>query len=73
VGVVRGQEEDMNAFLTEFAKTIGMNIQDAEEQWAGFSRQLSDNERNRIEARGARAGKSEGLRFLELYPKSEEE
>jgi hypothetical protein len=43
-------------------------LEDSAEQWAGFSRQLSDHERTRIELGGYEAGRAEGEKFREIHP-----
>lgn len=60
-----------NVFLTSFAAAAELKDSEADEQWAGFSRQLSDKERDEIERGGSRAGAREGAAFLALYPVSE--
>lgn len=61
----------MNAFLDAFATEAGLRDSEADEQWAGFSRQLSDNERARIERGGTRSGQRQGREFLQLYPQAD--
>ncbi len=60
----------MRAFLEGFAAETNLSDSEADEQWAAFSRQLSDLERRRIERRGRKAGEIEGRRFARLYPGS---
>lgn len=55
-------------FLDSFAVAAELRRAEADEQWAGFSRQLSDAERARIEAGGFSAGAEQGEAFLALYP-----
>ncbi len=57
----------MTAFLRGFRDAAHLSVQDASEQWAGFSRQLSDAEIRRIEWRGYDAGVREGKRWAALY------
>lgn len=59
------------AFLAAFAAAAELKDSEADEQWAGFSRHLSDKERDEIERGGSRAGAREGAAFLALYPVSE--
>ena len=54
-------------FLDGFAISAEIGRDEADEQWAGFSRQLSDGERNRIEGSGFEAGLEEGDKFLAAY------
>ena len=63
----------MNAFLTAFAATTGLTDSEADEQWAAYSRQLSDVERARIEAGGTRSGVFLGGKFLADYPPEDEQ
>lgn len=55
-------------FLKAFGETIGANEIVADEQWAAYSRQLSDKQREAVERGGAKAGKREGKDFLKLCP-----
>ena len=59
----------MNEFIEAFAETIGQSQSQAKEQWDGFSRQLSDRERQIVENGGRQSGIYEGKCYLELYPK----
>jgi len=61
----------MKTFIEAFADTINLPPAKAVEQWAGFSRQLSDQERERIERGGESEGKRMGEDFNRLYPKEE--
>jgi hypothetical protein len=56
------------AFLKAFADVTKLKASEADEQWAGFSRQLSDSERTEIENGGSRSGHLMGEEFLKLYP-----
>jgi hypothetical protein len=56
-------------FLSSFARTIGASEIEADEQWTGYSRQMSDRERSICENEGAKTGIYMGKCFLELYPK----
>lgn len=60
--------ENYKAFIHGFQSVTGLTFTDAEEQWAGFSRQLDDGERNKLEQGGVKAGRSQGLEFVKLYP-----
>jgi len=55
-------------FLNGFAQATGMTIPEAETEWAAFSYQLSVEEREKLESGGSEAGRSEGARFLKIYP-----
>jgi len=57
-----------SSFLSGFGSVIGLGLRGAEEQWCGFSRQLSDDERRRAESGGFESGQREGRTFLALYP-----
>jgi hypothetical protein len=63
--------ERVNAeqFINGFASVLSYDIATAEEQWAWFSRQLSDNERDEIEQGGFDAGVTEGEKFNEMFNK----
>lgn len=57
----------MTAFLRGFRDAAHLSMQDASEQWAAFSRQVSDAERRRIEQRGYGRGIREGRRWAAMY------
>lgn len=63
----------MNAFLTSFAATTGLSDNEANEQWAGYSRMLSDSEIARIERGGTKSGERMGNAFLRDYPDTDNE
>lgn len=54
-------------FLRGFADAAGLGYDAAADQWAGFSRQLPDGQRQRLEARGYPAGYRQGVAFAKLY------
>jgi hypothetical protein len=54
-------------FLDGFAATANLKRSEADEQWAGFSYQLSDRERDRIERGGFDSGESEGKKFAAMF------
>ena len=54
-------------FIRAFAIEIGASNDDAEEQWAGFSRGLSDKQRDEIESQGWYSGIDQGKEFAKLY------
>lgn len=55
-------------FIQAFAEMTNLGVNEAREQWAGFSRQLSDKEIEAIELGGEEAGYREGARFNECFP-----
>lgn len=61
-----------NSFLRGFATATGMSQQESSEQWAGFSRMLSDSQIRKIERGGYASGVREGKRFRKLYSEEEE-
>jgi len=46
---------------------IGASNDEAEEQWAGFSRDLSDKQRDEIEKQGWYSGVDQGKEFSKLF------
>ena len=58
----------MKPFLISFEKTTGLNHIEAAEQWANYSRQLSDKDRLRIEQGGRAAGERMGQEFRRHHP-----
>ena len=58
---------NLNDFIEGFAAASELDLAEAGEQWAGFSRQLSDREREEIEAGGYAAGLEQGTAFRALY------
>ena len=59
----------MNDFISAFAKAAKLDdVNDAVEQWAWFSRQLCDSERQEVEDGGAESGEREGALYLQYYP-----
>jgi len=65
-------QEKYSDFLDGFAMETELDRQEAENQWAGFSNQLSDSERREVEAGGWEAGITEGEKFTEMFPSEEE-
>jgi hypothetical protein len=63
----------MNAFLNQFAATTGLSDNDAREQWAGYSRMLSDRQIKNIERGGAKSGERMGRQFLADYPNNDKD
>jgi hypothetical protein len=61
-------DETFGEFMNGFAKATGMAAAEADEQWAGFSRQLSGSEQMQIESKGYQAGLDMGKEFRKLYP-----
>jgi len=55
-----------------FQKAAGLSRAEAAEQWAWYSRQLSDREIRRIERGGFEAGLRMGEDFRNSYPEEEE-
>ncbi len=51
--------------------TTGLDAQAASEQWAAFSRQLSDAAIARIEAGGYASGLREGKQFVATFGRAE--
>lgn len=62
----------LDLFLRGFADGASLGYDTADEQWAAYSRQLSDNERARIEAQGYIAGHAEGKAFAVTFRGEEE-
>ena len=60
-------------FLHGFAEATGMTRAEAETEWAGFSYQLSTEERENLENGGSEAGRAEGARFRKIYPENKAE
>ena len=58
-------------FLNGFAEATGITCLEAKTEWAAFSYQLSAEEREKLENGGSEVGRSEGARFLKIYPVSE--
>ncbi len=54
-------------FIRAFAMEIGASNDEAEEQWAGFSRDLSDKQRDEIEKQGWYSGVDQGKEFSKLF------
>jgi len=63
----RSGEFHINDFLRGFAASSGVKKIEAAENWAEFSRQLSDAERTRIESGGYDSGWREAEQFGKLY------
>ena len=66
-------QEAFEEFLSGFAIEAGIDESEAHDQWAGFSTQLDDDEREEIEAGGFDAGLAEGKKFAELYPSEDDD
>jgi hypothetical protein len=64
-----GRQQRLQEFLNGFAKAADINLSEADAQWAGYSRQLSDHEREQIENQGQDSGFEMGTQFRKLYPK----
>ena len=62
--------ENIQEFMSGFANETGLGYAEADLQWAGFSRQLSDSDRQGIEAMGYESGKREGANFNAMYPEN---
>lgn len=60
------------SFLRGFAAATGMSLQESSEQWAAFSRMLSNAQIRRIERGGYASGIREGKNFRKLYPDEEQ-
>ena len=54
-------------FLAAFAIAANLTYQQADEQWSGASRNISDYSRDQIEAGGAEAGDREGLVWRSMF------
>lgn len=54
-------------FLDGFAVGAELPRSEADEQWAGFSRQLSDSDRMAIESGEYKSGVQQGEAFYELF------
>jgi hypothetical protein len=57
----------MSDFLDGFAAETNLGRAEAEEQWAAFSRQLTDRERKQIEDGGYEVGVIEGQSFNGMF------
>jgi len=57
----------MTAFLRGFRDAAHLSMQEADDEWAAFSRQVSDAERRRIERLGYTSGLREGRRWAAMY------
>jgi hypothetical protein len=55
-------------FFRAFAMAAWIDWADARGQWAAFTRELSDAEREAIELGGSDAGDEQGERFKECFP-----
>ena len=71
--MARWTEQTRDDFLAGFATATGFPRNEAVEQWAGFSRQLSHADLRTAEAGGYEAGQEQGQAFIELYPTTGEE
>lgn len=63
----------MKDFLRGFADGGSLGYSQADEQWAAWTRQLSDAERARVEAGGYPKGHEEGVKFAVFHRGEEEE
>lgn len=52
-----------NAFMRAFINETGLDAVSAYDEWAAFSRNLSDAEIRRIESGGTRAGERKGREY----------
>ena len=57
--------DTFETFNEGFADATGCTLSEARDAWAWYSRQLGDNERAAIEARGYDAGWAEGNRYCD--------
>jgi hypothetical protein len=64
-GCCRALELAESEFLRGFAETCGAI--DPEAQWAGWSRHMSDAEREKVESEGYKRGRLEGQEFAEWF------
>lgn len=62
------KEKSREDFLRGFVAATALHAIEADEQWSGFSRQLTDREVERAEAGGYQSGYSEGLKFNAAFP-----
>ena len=61
--------ENLQAFIEGFAHKTKLTKSDGFDQWSGFSRELSDAERQEVEQAGFQSGVDEGQKFNEMrYP-----
>ena len=60
-------------FLHGFAEATGLTRPEAETEWAGFSYQLTTEERENLVNGGFEAGRAEGARFRRIYAENEAE
>jgi hypothetical protein len=67
-GLDNDRSQAEQRFIESFALATHQTLPAAREQWAGFSRNLSDTERDQIEQGGTISGGLEGASYLELYP-----
>jgi hypothetical protein len=65
--------ERFSVFITAFAEITQLSLNEARDQWAGFSVQLSDTERQTIEYGGEQSGYQQGALFNECFPPEDEE
>ena len=61
----------MSEFLKSFHAAAELVENEADDQWAGFSRDLSDRERAEIEDGGAESGAEMGRMFLAMHSATE--
>jgi len=61
--------EQRQAFIRAFGESTGCsNMTEADDQWSGWSRQLSDSELAEIESGGEESGHAEAEKYLETHP-----
>lgn len=61
----------MSEFLKSFQASAELSETEAADQWAGFSRDLSDRERAETEDGGAESGAQMGRMFLAMHSATE--
>ena len=54
-------------FLVSFGEGIGCNVIEADAQWAAWSRQLTDTERDQIESGGEESGIAEAAAYVAAH------
>jgi len=60
------QQDEFDRFVSGIAATLHVARSEADAQWAGYSRQLSDAERAEIEAGGFERGREIGTEIAKL-------
>jgi hypothetical protein len=61
--------ERLTTFLWGFAKGANIDRSEADQQWAAWSRQLGDAEREAAEKDGEDSGFAEGIAFARFHAK----